>query len=546
MSDEPAPSEGAHDQAIRRGDAFRGRRVAYNSVAMIGGQIAITLIGLVTTPVTLSHVGLVEFGLFVTITTSIAYITIIDPGFGDMVTRYGARAHIEGDRTLGARLCSLFSLFWIGIGLLGLPLFVWLMPLYVHHINLSPGLRGVAIEFFYWAYAYLVFGSVASILTARLTAIGDQWLVTVIDTATRVAYGVLVLVLLFDGFKLKALIVASSAQLVLQIGATLYFVVRRAGAPFGNPMRLDRHLIKEVSRFGGWLQLGGVLEALTYDTDPLIIATFVSVARVGTYSIGQRVARQSTYFAYIAQSSILSAISAAYAANEGLVAMRRMYTRANRIVVLTGGVIGGAVLGMAPVIIAAWFGRSYQYGDAVSCLAAAGLMLGLPRPVAAAVIMAMGRVGLGVRAQVLAFLVNLALTLALVGPLGMFGVLWGTVIGKLVATTYLLVRFHRMVDGSARELLYAWLTKLLVAIAAGAGVARLIIYELPRSTVNERLPALAALCGLGAAYLVVVAIVLRATQYFGTEDLAWFGDILPARLSRVVRSRTVHWVLGAP
>ena len=71
----------------------------------------------------------------------------------------------------------------------------------------------------------------------------------------------------------------------------------------------------------------------------------------------------TTYFAGIAQSSTLAALSAAYAAKEGLAAMRRMYTRANRLAVLLGCLIGGLFLGTAPVFLAAWLG-SYRGGIA--------------------------------------------------------------------------------------------------------------------------------------------------------------------------------------
>jgi O-antigen/teichoic acid export membrane protein len=544
VSDEYAAAD-ALTPSPARGEEFRGRRVAFNSMAMMIGQVVFTAIGLVTTPVTLSHIGLVEFGLWGIIFSAVGYITLLDPGFGDLITRYGARAHLEGNRALAARLCSLFTLVWLGLGAIGLPLLFWLVPKWVPYLHLSPGLNSVAIRFFYWGYLITIAGCVAAILSARLTAIGDQWLVTVIDAVTRVIYCVVLIVLLFSGFKLSALVIALSVQLGLTFIATIAFVIRRAGGPYGNPLRLHGDVVRETLRFGGWLQLGGLLEVLTYETDPLVIGTFVSVRRAGTYNIGQRVARQSTYFAFIAQSSILSAVSAAYAAKEGLHAMRRMYVRANRLVVLLGCIIGGAVLGTAPVIIAAWLGRSYAYADLATCLAVVALMLGLPRPAVAAVIMAMGRVGLGVRAQAAAFAINLVLTLALVKPLGMFGVMLATVIAKLAATGYLLARFHRLVQSTARELLLSWLVKVLLAVSLAAGACRLILLYLPVSVVHDRLPALAALALLGVVYVLVFGVVLRVTRYFGTDDLAWFAEILPAPLARIAASSIVHRIVGA-
>lgn len=541
MSDEAlTPADGA----TSRGEEFRGRRVAVNSLAVVLGQAVFTILGLVTTPVQLSHIGLIQFGLWVIITTAVGYVTVVDPGFGDMITRYGAMAHLKGDRALAARLCSLATLVWLAFGLAFLPLLLWAVPAGVPHLHLEHALRPVAIRYFYWGYAITIAGCVSAIMSARLTAIGDQWLVTVIDAITRVVYCGLLLGLLFSGFKLSALVIATFAQMGLAFVATLAFVVARTGAPYGNPFRLHGKLVREVVRFGGWLQLGGVLEALTYETDPIVIGTFVSVARTGTYGISQRAARQTTYFGFIAQTSILSAMSASHAAGEGLAAMRRMYTRANRLVGLLGGLIGGALLGMAPVFLAAWLGRFYAYADLATVLAVVALLLGLPRPAAAAAIMAMGRVGLGVRAQFAAFVVNLVLTLAFVEPLGMYGVMLATVIAKLAATAYLLVRFHRLLEGGAKELLFSWLNKLVLAMALGAGADRLVLLFMPSSVEHDRYPALAAFVVLGVLYTAIFTLVVRATKYFTSEDLGWFGDILPNRLGRIVHSPLVHRIVG--
>src|SRR5271169_3793297 len=155
VSDEPLAQA---PPTAQRGAEFRGRRVAANSMTLLAGQVFFTLIGFVTTPVILHHIGLTEFGLLALIMTTVGYITVVDPGFGDLITRYGARAHLEGDRALAARLCSLASLLWLGLGVLGLPLLIWAIPAWIPHLSLHHGLNNVAIEFFQWGYAYTVAG----------------------------------------------------------------------------------------------------------------------------------------------------------------------------------------------------------------------------------------------------------------------------------------------------------------------------------------------------------------------------------------------------
>ena len=163
-------------------------------------------------------------------------------------------------------------------------------------------------------------------MSARLTAIGDQWLVTLID--------------------------AVDAPPVRRDPARDAAHRRKAQRP---RRRLDRPAGPHVRVTTGSSRRGpaprmatrsrstatwsarrrasaagsssaAILELLTYETDAVVISTFVSVKRNGTYAIAQKPAGMTTYFSFIAQSSMLAAISAAYAAGEGLAAMRRMYT----------------------------------------------------------------------------------------------------------------------------------------------------------------------------------------------------------------------------
>jgi O-antigen/teichoic acid export membrane protein len=531
--------------ATARGHEFRSRRAATNSLIAIGGQFFVLAIAIVTTPITLNKIGLIEFGIWTFAITTVSYLTVIDPGFGDIVTRYGVQARVRGELNVAARICALGSLVWIGFGLLLSPLVYFAVPFLVHHLrHLNPGVSSVTIGFFYWAFGLLIFGSILTTLSGRLVANGEQWIVTVIDTSTRLIYAVVLVIFLYRGYRLSAIVIATSVQFILSYLVTFLAVWKRDTFPYSSPRGLDRKLLRELFRFGGLLQLNSILDTMTFDTDPLILSTLVSTVANGFYSLALRLARLSNVVASNVQSNILPGLSAAFASNEGLEGLRRIYVRANRVVMLLGSFLGGAVMAFGPLLLMAWLGRPLYGANIATILVALTMIAGLPRPVTGYAIFAMGKVGLGVRAQLLAFVVNIILTLALYHPYGLNGVLFGTVVAKVVATGYLLLRFSRVAESSFRELVWPWLWPLSLVTAVSALAGRFAMRQWP-DALHSRSTSFEALAILGLGYAVIYVVGLRLTKYFRSSDLHWLKHAIPGPLGKLVTPRVIRLLAGS-
>ncbi|CAB4861111.1 unannotated protein [freshwater metagenome] len=508
------------------------------------GVICVLLIALITTPIALSHLGLVEFGIWSFVTVTVGYISTLDPGFGNMVVRYGARGRIEGDNLIGARITTVGTLAWLGIGAAGLPIVVAIVHPLMDHLNYSPGVQTAAERFFYWTYALVFFGSMLATLSSRLVSVGEQWIITVIDVASRLIYAVLLIVLLQQGMRLSAIVIATSAQYVSAYIATLVVIIARHGTPFASPRGISPEIRRELRRVTGWFQLNSILETLTYETDPIVISTLVSPGATGLWSIAQRLARQITYFGYIPNGNLLPAISAAVAANEGLEGLRRIYVRANRIIVLIGVVMAGLVMALGPVLLTAWLNRPFFNASTATILIALGMVVGTPRPATAAAIFAIGKVGLGTRAQLVAFLVNIVLTLSLVHPFGLTGVLVGTLCAKVCATSYLLIRFSRMVESSARMLVLPWISRAAFIGATTTIITRLLM-DRWEWALDSRWHALAGAAALSTLFGAIALVAIRLTNYFSREDLLWLRGAMPGPIRRCFPDRAIRLLCGS-
>ena len=537
VTDAPSPST-----PPTRGKEFRGKRAASNSLIVAVGLVTVLLISLVTTPIAINHIGTAEFAAWTLATTTIGILTALDPGFSNMVTRYGAQAKVRGETHVAARICAAGSLAWLGFGLVfALPVYFF-VPYLVDSLDLNPGVRSIASTFFYWSFGLVIFSSLLSTLSSRLSAVGDQWIVTTIDVVTRVIYAVTLIELLSHGWRLSAIALATTVQFVLAYLATFVLIAVRQGRPYANPRGLDRSELREISRFGGWLQVNSVLDTLTNETDTLVLSFALGKEAVAIWGLSNRLARQITTFAYIPQQNILPVMSASFAALEGVDRMRKLYRRAQQIIVLLGAFLTGTIIAFGPLMFKAWLGQPHRQADVATILVALTLMAGLPRPATANAILALGRAGYGVPATILAFSVNVVFTVILVWPFGLNGVLIGTLLAKIAATSYLLHRFCTLVESSFREIILPWLLPLVGVTAVAAGLGRFAMSQWPQA-LHTRSGALEALMVLGAGYSVVYLVGLKLTRYFTHHDLLWIKSTAPGPLGKVISPRVVA-VLG--
>lgn len=502
------------------------------------------LIALVTTPIALSHLGLVEFGIWSFVTVAVGYISKLDPNFGGMVMRYGAMGRVSGDHKIAARICSVATLTWIAIAALLAPILIAIVHPLMGHMGYSPGVRVAAERFFYWTYVLIFVGSILATLSSRLLAVGEQWIVTIIDAVTRVLYGVVLVWLLSAGWRLSAIVVATTVQYAVAYAATFIVIAVRHGSPYASPRGISPEIRSELRRFSGWFQLNAILDTLTYETDPVVISVLVSPTATGIWSIATRLARQITYFGYIPNGNILPAVSAAVAANEGPVALERIYGRASRVITLIGTVMAGLVIAFGPVLFLAWLDNPFHNASFATILIALGILAGTPRPVTGAAIFALGKVGLGTRAQFVAFAVNVVLTLSLVGPFGLSGVLVGTLVAKVCATTYLLVRFSRLVDAPPRRLILPWLSRIAL-IGTVATVSGRVVMDHWEFALSSRSHAALALLALGSLFALVTLAMMRLTKLFSSDDLVWLRNAMPSPIRRFFPMRAVSILSGS-
>ena len=521
-----------------------GKSVALNSTVVAVAQAIIVALGLVLTPFILGQLGLVLFGLYGFVTTTVAFISVLDPGLGLIVIRYSSSD--DSDDKLSARLSTFGLMVWLSLGLVLSPLLFIVIPSLTSNLHsatgalLTPSLITTAQEFFLWGYVYLFVTAAGAILGCRLIAAGEQWLVTVIGLFSRFAYAAVVVAVLIAGYGIWGLAIASSVQTAIVVIATVVAIWRRHGRVVANPFILGRKRLSELLRFGGLVQLSSILDALNYDTDPIIIGRFVSVGASGLYQLANRAAGQIAYLVAVPQQSLLQTFSAVAHRRTSIADVRKPAIQASRYLGLIAFFAGGALLAAAPELSVAWLGKPYDGIDGALCLLAGLQLVNAARFNSSIVIVALGKAGIGAKAKAISVLVNLALTLALVFPFGLAGVLVGTIVASVFQTAVLMRRYTELLESTFAEVLWQWYAPGIMVALISAGIARLSGLLIDASSVISRGPALIAGSMTLFVFAACFAIGIRLVGYLQHDDLDYVSGILPQPIGKLLHLRVIR------
>jgi O-antigen/teichoic acid export membrane protein len=93
----------------------RFSRVLHGSFSGMLGRGLTLLINIITLPLTLRYLGRFEYGIWVTVSTSVVMFSVLDLGIANTLNNFIAEAYAEGDREKAQRYFA--TAFWITIAI---------------------------------------------------------------------------------------------------------------------------------------------------------------------------------------------------------------------------------------------------------------------------------------------------------------------------------------------------------------------------------------------------------------------------------------------
>jgi len=476
--------------------------IARNTVAAAGAKFLQLAASFVFMPFLIRNFGLAHYGVFIIAGSLSVYLQLLDFGVDSATTKYVAEYHARHDRPGLHRLISNALAYYVFVGMVAAALLALLALAGIPLLDLTFSDASLARNLFLIAGAIALF--TWSLNTGTIVLNGLQRY----DITARVSAGVTIGNIAVTAAAL-ALGEGPAVLLALQGGVAVLgaltntvLALRELDGIRPSAQLVDRDTLGMLLRFGVKLfalQVSVMLSS--QQTDRLVLLIFRSPAAVSLYEAPSKVSGLMTHIVGLPSAALVPAASQ-LDAEERAGHLRALFLRGTKYTIAFTAPVAVAFAVVAKPLLLRWLGTDFV-GQALACqLFLVGWLFHANLQVATAILIGTERVGFLLRWAVGVAVLNVAISLALVGPLGVLGVVIGSVVADLVLFPLIMRHVLRTLDTSLGDYVRRVVTPSYpFALVSGAAALALAAAGLTGSL-------------LGVAVTVAVAVIAAWAAFY--------------------------------
>lgn len=415
--------------------ANRYRRILSALGTAVFGKGSVFVVNAISVPITVRYLGAELYGLWITISMTIAMLVYLDIGIANTLTNLISESYAKNDRESAAHYFS--TAFWMtvavalvlaGIGWVLWPHINFGFLLHVQDQALIPEVSRAVM----CAGLLFLCGLPAGLAARALAGYQELHIANLFSAAGNIlALAAIIFVVMLKG-SLAMLVSAYAGTIVLGSFACLTWVcfVKK---PWLKPApgRVRLHLVKRVFNSGGQFFLIQLATLIVFNSDNIVISHFLSPAEVTPYSVTWRLVTYANALQALSSPALWPAYAEAYAKKQ-MEWIRKTYRRVRW---LTAGTLAIACLIFIPfgrTIIRIWAGKVAVPTQTLMILMCFWMILSAVTTNQSTLMVATDRVGKQAISSTVAAIANLALTFWWVNVFGTVGVILATIVSYLL------------------------------------------------------------------------------------------------------------------
>ena len=319
-----------------------------------------TIVGLVYTPVMLRLMGQNEYGLYSLVASVIAYLTILDAGFGNAVIRYTSKYKAEKkEKELPKMYGMFFSLYTIA-ALLGL---VVGMVLYGNVDSLfdqtmvGEELRKVRIMMILMVFN-LVVTFPMSIWGAIITAHEKFIFLRIVNIVRIILNPIVMIIMLLQGYGAIGMVVITTIFNITTLIINMIYCKQKLNIKI-KFSKVEKGLPKEVIIFSFWIFLNAIMDRIYWSTGQFVLGMFHGATVVAVYAVAIQLQHMYMQFSTAISGVFLPKVTAMVAKSNNKEEISDLFIRTGRIqYIVLSFILTGFIL-FGKQFVKLWAGESY-------------------------------------------------------------------------------------------------------------------------------------------------------------------------------------------
>lgn len=403
-----------------------------------------TVVGLLYTPYMLRMMGQSEYGLYSLVASVIAYLTILDLGFGNAIVRYTAKFRAEKKTEEQYEMFGMFFLLYLVIGIvafgIGLGLYFNVGTLFGDTMTAVE--LGRARIMMLLLVANLAFTFPMSIWGSIIQAYEDFVFQKSLNIIRIILNTAVMICLLHFGYKAVAMVVVQTIFNVLTLVINFIYCRRKLNIHiYFRFKHFHWGFLKEVAIYSFWIFLNAIMDRVYWSTGQFVLGAMVGTVAVAVFAIAIQLEGMYMQFSTAISSVFLPKVTAMVATNRSRKEISDLFIRTGRIQYIVLAYILSGFIIFGRQFIELWAGAGYTDAYIISLLFFIPLTVPLIQNLGITILQARNEMKFRSVLYIIIALVSLAMQIVLTRFFGGIGCAMG-VSGALVVGQILIMNVY--------------------------------------------------------------------------------------------------------
>lgn len=403
-----------------------------------------TVVGLLYTPYMLRMMGQSEYGLYSLVASVIAYLTVLDLGFGNAIVRYTAKFRAEKKTEEQYEMFGMFFLLYLVIGIIafgiGLGLYFNVGTLFGNTMTAVELDRARIMMLL--LVANLAFTFPMSIWGSIIQAYEDFVFQKSLNIFRIILNTAVMICLLHFGYKAVAMVVVQTIFNVLTLVVNFIYCRRKLNIHiYFRFKHFHWGFLKEVAIYSFWIFLNAIMDRVYWSTGQFVLGATVGTAAVAVFAIAIQLEGMYMQFSTAISSVFLPKVTAMVATNRSRKEISDLFIRTGRIQYIVLAYILSGFIIFGRQFIELWAGAGYSDAYIISLLFFIPLTVPLIQNLGITILQARNEMKFRSVLYIIIALVSLAMQIVLTRFFGGIGCAMG-VSGALVVGQILIMNVY--------------------------------------------------------------------------------------------------------
>lgn len=403
-----------------------------------------TVVGLLYTPYMLRMMGQSEYGLYSLVASVIAYLTVLDLGFGNAIVRYTAKFRAEKKTEEQYEMFGMFFLLYLVIGIIafgiGLGLYFNVDTLFGNTMTAVE--LGRARIMMLLLVANLAFTFPMSIWGSIIQAYEDFVFQKSLNIIRIILNTAVMICLLHFGYKAVAMVVVQTIFNVLTLVVNFIYCRRKLNIHiYFRFKHFHWGFLKEVAIYSFWIFLNAIIDRVYWSTGQFVLGAMVGTVAVAVFAIAIQLEGMYMQFSTAISSVFLPKVTAMVATNRSRKEISDLFIRTGRMQYIVLAYILSGFIIFGRQFIELWAGAGYSDAYMISLLFFIPLTVPLIQNLGITILQARNEMKFRSVLYIIIALVSLGMQIVLTSHFGGIGCAMG-VSGALVVGQILIMNVY--------------------------------------------------------------------------------------------------------